>query len=200
MHRSGIALVCGMLAFAWPSAHAQDANIRLRGTIAAFDGKALVVKSRDGGVTLVLPEKTEVVATKAIRLADIKPGDGVGIGATRRADGTLVAVQVQVFAPERGIPNPGHRAWDMGEDSTMTNAPVTSVVQAAKGRELTLTYKGGSQKIIADEGAAIFTVVPAEASALAPGDTVFITGKAGADGKPATLRILVGKDGVKLPL
>lgn len=199
MNRSTIALLCGMLMLSFATAHAQQGSIRVRGTIAAFDGKVLAVKSRDGNVTLELPAKVVVVATKAIRLADIKPGDGVGIGAARRPDGTLVAVQVQVFPPERGIPNPGHRSWDVGDDSTMTNAPVTSVVQAAKGRELTLTYKGGSQKILADESAAIYTAVPADSSVLAPGDTVFITGKAGADGKPAALRITVGKDGVKLP-
>lgn len=200
MNRYAVVLACGALALMSATAHAQQGGIRIRGTIAAFDGATLTVKTREGSMMLELPAKVAVVATKAIRLADIKPGDGVGIGAARRPDGTRVAVQLQVFSPERGIPNPGHRSWDLGDDATMTNAPVTSVVQSASGRELTLTYQGGTQKILADESAAIYTVVPADTSALTPGDTVFITGKSGADGKPAALRITVGKDGVKLPM
>jgi hypothetical protein len=46
------------------------------------------------------------------------------------------------------VPNEGHRPWDLEPDSMMTNARVTAVVQSTNGRELTLTYKDGSQKII----------------------------------------------------
>jgi hypothetical protein len=54
--------------------------------------------------------------------------------------------------------------------SMMTNARVTAVVQATSGRELTLSYKDGSQKIVVPEGAPVVTAVPADRSALKPGE------------------------------
>ena len=44
--------------------------------------------------------------------------------------------------------NPGHRPLDGRDDQTMTNATVGAMVQAANGRELTLTYDGGAQKVV----------------------------------------------------
>ena len=83
----------------------------------------------------------------------------------------------------------------------MTNARVTAVVQATSGRELTLTYKDGAQKIVVPEGVPVVTAVPADRAALKPGEYVFFGAEPGADGmvKP-TGRIQVSKDGVRPPM
>ena len=81
----------------------------------------------------------------------------------------------------------------------MTNANVAAVVQAADGQELTLEFKGNSQKILVPAGTPVVTTVPGERSSLRPGEYVFLAARADADGKMTALRIQVSKDGVKPP-
>jgi hypothetical protein len=100
-----------------------------------------------------------------------------------------------------GVPNEGHRPWDLEPGSMMTNARVAAVVQAMNGREITLSYKDGSQKIVVPDGAPVVTAVPADRSALKPGEYVFFAAEQGADGRlSAAGRIQVSKDGVRPPM
>jgi hypothetical protein len=70
----------------------------------------------------------------------------------------------------------------------MTNASVDAVVQSASGRELTMTYAGGAQKIEVPENASISTLVPSGATQLVPGAPVNLTH----DTNRVALRIQVG--------
>src|SRR5918999_5255834 len=145
------------------------AQTRVRGTISAFDGNTLTV---DGKENVTLGEKTEIVFAKPIALADIKPGDFLGVTSLKRPDGTLVAHEVRRFPKPL---NPGHRPFDGRDDQTMTNAAVGAVVQSASGRELTMTYEGGSQKIVVPESASISMLVPGERAQLVRGAPVSLT-------------------------
>jgi len=73
----------------------------------------------------------------------------------------------------------------------MTNATVSTMVQAANGRELTLSYKGGSQKIVVPEDAAISMLVPGKRSQLVPGARVNLTARADNDNQLTAVRIQV---------
>lgn len=193
------ALLMGAFALASTAADAQTST-RMRGTITAFDGTVLSVKSREGkDLKMTLADRTTITSFRALRLTDIKPGMAIGAGAARREDGALVAREVQVFAADRGVPNEGHRPWDMGPGSTMTNAAVSAVVQSAEGREMTLTYKGGSQRLIIPEGVPVITAAPGDRSMLAPGEHVIVVAEAGADGAMTALRIQVRGGGIKPP-
>jgi hypothetical protein len=161
---------------------AQAQPTRVRGTISGFDGKTLTV---DGKTKVTLGEKTEIVFTQPIRLADIKPGDFLGVTSVKRPDGTLTAYEVRRFPKPL---NPGHRPFDGRDDQTMTNATVGAMVQATNGREVTMTYEGGSQKIVVPENASISTLVPGTPKQLVPGAPVNLTH--GADN--VALRIQVG--------
>jgi hypothetical protein len=184
-----ISLVLGALALAIATADAQSPT-RVRGTIAAFDGSVLSVKSADGKLVAIhLADKTVIVYTQPIALADIKPGDFLGVTSMKRDDGTLTAFEVRRFPKPL---NPGHRPFDGRSDQTMTNATVAATVQSASGRELTLAYEGGSQKIVVPASAAISMLVPGEPSQLKSGAAVNLTAAPGADGKLAALRIQVG--------
>ena len=176
--------------------------MRVRGTITAFEGNVLSVKTRDGkDVRIELADRVVVAAVQAVKLADIKAGDGVGATTKPGPGGTLTALEVHVFPANMAVPNEGHRPWDLEPGSMMTNARVTAVVQATSGRELTLTYKDGAQKIVVPEGTPIVTAVPADRSALKPGEYVFLGAEQGADGKvTASGRIQVSKDGVRPPM
>lgn len=87
--------------------------------------------------------------------------------------------------------NPRHGPFDGRSDQTMTNATVSEMVQSAGGRELTLTYEGGSQKIVVPENAALSMLVPGERSHLVPGAAVNLTAAPGADGTMTAVRIQV---------
>jgi hypothetical protein len=57
----------------------------------------------------------------------------------------------------------------------MTNATVDATVQAASGRELTMTYAGGAQKIVVPQSASISALVPGARAQLVPGAPVNLT-------------------------
>jgi hypothetical protein len=182
-----IALLSGLLVLA-TSAAAQEPT-RVRGTVSALDGNVLSVKSNDGkNVAIELAEKSVIVFTQPIALADIKPGDFLGVTSMKRGDGTLTAYEVRRFPKPL---NPGHRPFDGKSDQTMTNATVGAMVQATSGRELTMTYDGGSQKIAVPESAAISELVPGNRSQLVAGAPVNLTANPGDGGKLTAIRIQV---------
>lgn len=196
MNAVRIVLLCCTL-FAMSAASAQTPQ-RIRGTITAFEGNVLSVKSRDGKeLRIELTQKATVATVKAVKLADLNPGDYVGSTTRKRADGVLVALEVHVLPQGVGE---GHRPWDLEPDTMMTNANIASMVQSAGGQDLVLEYKGGSQKILVPPGTPVVTTVPADRSALRPGEYVFLGASTGADGKlTMSGRIQVSKDGVKPP-
>jgi hypothetical protein len=195
MNKLRFAWLFSALALVATAADAQTA-MRVRGTITAVDDNVLSVKAIDGkDLQLQLTEKTAVATAKALKLADLKPGDYVGSTTTKRADGVLVASEVHMIA--RTVKE-GHGPWDH-PGTMMTNANVASVVPAAGGEELTLEYKGGSQKILVPAGTPVVTTTPADRSFLKSGEYVFVATRVDTDGKMTALRIQVSKDGVKPP-
>jgi hypothetical protein len=195
MHKLKLGLLWGALALACNAADAQT-NMRVRGTVTAFDGKVVSVKSRDGkDLKLQLPENGVVVSAKAITLAELKPGDYVGVTSIRK-DGVLTAREVHTI-PRTAAE--GHTPWDLEPESSMTNANIAKAVKSANGHELTLEYKGGSQTIQVPDGTPIVTTVPADRALLTPGTYIFTIAQVAADGTMTTQRIQAAKDGVKPP-
>ena len=160
--------------------NAQD-PARIRGTITAVKGDLVTVNDKQ---QVRLGEKTEIVYTQPIALADIRPGDFLGVTSMKGAGGQLTAVEVRRFPKPL---NPGHRPFDGRDDQTMTNATVEAVVQASSGRELTMSYAGGSQKIVVPATASVSTLVPGNRAQLVAGAPVNLT----ADANGVALRIQV---------
>ena len=198
MKKFAILLSAGVLALSGAVAQAQT-RMFVRGTISSLDGDVLSVKSRDGkDLKINLAPKFGVRYAKALTLADIKPGDFVGPASRKRADGSLEAISLQVFTPDRrGQVPEGHTPWDLEPGSLMTNAIIGGMVQASKGRELTLEYKGGSQKVFIPEGIPIFTALPGDRSMLVPGAYVVIGAQVAPDGTLSAAGGTVSKDGVR---
>lgn len=194
MSKMSMALLCGAFVILSTAAEAQT-NVRIRGTITALDGNVLSLKSRDGkDVNLALAPDATVATAKLITVADLKPGTFVGVESRKRADGVLVAMEMHTLSPQ--VPA-GHTAWDLEPGSIMTNANVGTVSKVTGGNEFTLEYKGGSQKILVPEGTPIITFVPADRSALKPGEHVFIAARQETDGRLTALRVQASKDGVR---
>ncbi len=155
---------------------------RVRGTITAVDGGGFSV---DNKVQVRIGEKTQILFAQPITLAELRPGDFLGVTSVKHADGKLIAYEVRRFPKPL---NPGHRPFDGRDDQTMTNATVGAVVQASSGRELTLAYDGGAQKVVVPESASVSTLVPGQRSQLVPGAPVNLT----IDASGVALRIQVG--------
>lgn len=193
------ALLCGALAAAATVAEAQN-PMRIRGTISSVDGDLLMVKTREGrDMKVEIDAKTTFAYPKAVKLADIKPGTPMGTTTVPGPDGKLIAREVHVFPADRPIPNEGHRPWDLEPNSNMTNAGVSAAVQAGNGRELTLTYKGGSQVVLVPENTPVVMAVDGDRTLLKPGEYAYIQAGMNNDGKVIASRIQVSKDGVRPP-
>jgi hypothetical protein len=118
-----------------------------------------------------------------------------------RVRGTIAAIDGNVLTVKSrdGRDLKVQLAWDLQPGSTMTNANVGAIVQAAGKRELTLSYKGGTQRIFVPEDAALVRAVPGTRADLVLGEYVFIGAQAAADGALTAARVQVSKDGVRPP-
>jgi hypothetical protein len=175
----------------------QPQTVRVRGTIVSVDGSTLVIKQDTGpDVTVKLADNGQVFGVAPAKLADVKTGDFIGVGAMPQPDGSQKAIQVMIFAPsQRGL-GEGFRPWDR-PGSTMTNGTVDTTVEGVNGRVLTVKYKDGEQKIIVGPDAVIRSYVPGDKSELKPGAHIAIVrADKMPDGTLQTGHINVGRDGV----
>jgi hypothetical protein len=137
------------------------------------------------------------------KLADIKPGDFVGIAALPGKDGLLHAQEVLIFPEAARGTGEGHYPWDLrGKDDSMTNATVAEVASVPKGksRVLKLKYKDGEQAITVGSRTPIVTFAPDKLDLLKPGAAVFIRAPQNPDGSVTAARAIVEKNGVKPPM
>ncbi|ACA95876.1 MULTISPECIES: hypothetical protein [Burkholderia cepacia complex] len=195
---SFVALTLASAAFAQSSA---DKPQRIRGEIVSFDGSALKVHRRSGDtVTIDLQDSSGVNAVKAIQLSDIKPGAYVGTAAMSGPDGKLTAKEVLVFPEAARGTGEGHYAWDLGANSSMTNANVDTVVQGTSGRDLKLSYKGGSNTVTVPTNVPVVTLIPATRAELTTGKKVFVVATPKTAGVYDGKFVVVEKDGVAPPM
>ncbi|PXW22933.1 hypothetical protein [Paraburkholderia caballeronis] len=174
---------------------------RIRGEIVSLDGDVLKVHRRSGDtVSIDLKPSVAVSAVKAIQLSDIKPGTFIGTAATTGTDGKMTATEVVVFPEAARGTGEGHYAWDLGPNSTMTNANVDTVVQSTNGRNLTLSYKGGSNEVTVPPNVPVVTFAPAARTDLTPGKKVFVVATPASQGQYTAQRVVVEKDGVAPPM
>ena len=190
-----------LLALAAPPANAQEAPVRVRGTIDRVEGDVYVVKARGGGELKVkLADKATVVALIKASLADIKQGDYVGVAGMPQADGSQKALEVHIFPEAMRGTGDGHRGWDLQPSSTMTNGTVEQTAASSDGQVLTLKYKDGEKKIVVPPDAPIVVYVPGDKSELKAGASIFISAAVKqADGTLQAPRVNVGR-GVAPPM
>jgi hypothetical protein len=81
----------------------------------------------------------------------------------------------------------------------MTNGTVGSLV-AAKGRTITITYKGGDKRVVVPDDVPIVTYEPANREALTVGASVLVNGSRAADGTVTATSVSVGKNGLVPPM
>jgi hypothetical protein len=174
---------------------------RIRGEVVSFSGNTLKVHRRSGDtITIEMTDSTGLNAVKAIQLSDIKAGSYVGAAAMPGPDGKLTAKEVLVFPEAARGTGEGHYAWDLGANSSMTNANVDTVVQGTSGRDLKLSYKGGSNTINVPANVPVVTLIPATRDELTSGKKVFVVATQEQNGAYAGNLVVVEKDGVTPPM
>lgn len=174
---------------------------RIRGQIVSMNGDTMIVhRTNADNVTIAVKPEVVVSTVKNVKLADIKPGTFIGTAATPDANGKLTATEVLVFPEAARGSNEGHYPWDLSPTSTMTNANVDSVLQGTSGRDLKLSYKGGSKTVTVPENIPVVTFAPAAHSDLVAGRKVFVIAMPVKAGEYAAQRVIVEKDGVAPPM
>jgi len=184
-----------------PAAMAQDAPVRVRGTIDRVEDDVYVVKVRGGGELKVrLAEKAMVVALIKASLSEIKQGSYVGVSGMPQPDGSQKALEVHIFPEAMRGTGDGHRGWDLQPSSTMTNGNVEQAAASSDGQVLTRKYKDGEKKILVPQDIPIVVYVPGDKSELKPGASIFIAAATKqADGTLQAPRVNVGR-GVAPPM
>jgi hypothetical protein len=166
---------------------------RIRGTIASVQDHAMTIATREGPkVDVSLNDPLTVVTVKKVELSSITPNTYVGIATRAGANGQLQAIEVLVFPEAMRGAGEGHYPWDLEPGSMMTNGTVTGTVEATSGRELTLSFKGNSNKIVVPANVPIVTFAPAERADLKPGAPVMFSATKNAEGKLSAGRVTVG--------
>lgn len=173
---------------------------RLSGVIEMVDGHTVTAKSAKGdALKLNLADKVMVVEVVKASLSDIKPGDFIGSGAMPQPDGTQKAIEVHIFPESMRGTGEGFRPWTH-PGSTMTNGTVGATVAGVSGQTITVTYKGGEQKIVVAPGTPIVRFEIGDMGALKPGAAFsVIAALKQPDGSYNVARINVGVDGVVPP-
>lgn len=192
----GLALGAGAV-----PALAQNAPARVRGEIVSVAGADVSVRTRSGqSVHLKLKDGQQIVAVIPASLSDIKPGVFVGTAAMPNADGTLTAMEVHIFPESQRGSGEGFRPFDLAPGSTMTNANISAAVDTVSGPKLTLTYKGGEQTVTVDKATPIVAVTQGATADLKPGASIVFVGVKAADESYEATRVIVGRDGTKVPM
>jgi hypothetical protein len=175
--------------------------IRVRGSIASFNGGTLAVKTREGGTANIALAQGGMVASVArADISDIKPGDYVGIASLPTKDGGDGALEVLIFPTALKGAGEGSFGWDLKPNSTMTNATVADAVKSVSGRTVTVSYHGKEKKIAIPDGTPVVTLAPATEADLKPGAVVFVSGEKAAGGAITARQVVVGKNGVVPPM
>ncbi len=188
------------------TASAQNAPARVRATINAAHGNTLDVTDTSGNkATVALPADLTVTEVAPTEPSAIQAGSYIGTAAVKQPDGTLRALEVHVFPEAMRGTGDGHRPYDLGPNSSMTNGTVehagaVTSVSGAQGRTLSVKYQDGEQRIVVPPEVPIVTFAPGRRDALQAGAHVVLFVRPDAQGVLVAQRVLVGKDGLVPPM
>ncbi len=183
-------------------AWAQERPVRVRGTIEQVEGNTLSVTARNGtAMTVRLADGARIVAIVRASLGDITPGSFIGTTAAPEPDGTLHALEIHIFPESMRGTGEGHRAWDLGPTTTMTNGTVAQSVDKVDGNTLTVKYREDEKSVVVTPQTEIVTYAPGDRTDLRVGAKIFVTAAIRqADGSLMADRVNVGRAGVTPPM
>ncbi len=196
----------------------------VRGDVLAVKGDTVDVRERTGQVVHVkVPEQVGVTKVEEADASAITDRSFIGVTAVPQPGGTLRALEVHVFPDSMRGTGEGHRPWDLGTGSSMTNATVSGMQAGTSGaakqgtgssmtnatvsgmkktggeRTLQLKYQGGEQTVVVPANIPIVRLAPGDRSLLKPGAHVFVIASQ-QDGALVAQRMTVGEGAVVPPM
>lgn len=165
-------------------AHAQamSTTTMVDGTITAISGNTVTLTlATTMQKTVTIQGGTLILSRQAVTLDQIKPGDAMGVASRRASDGSMVAVSINIFAPEMwdGV-RKGQFAMTTGD--TMTNAVVAQYAKGVQGRLLTMQLADGTTSITVPDGIQIRRLLAVKMAALTVGLHITVRGTVSPDG------------------
>ena len=177
------------------------APTRIRGTVEKFANHTLAIKAQDGNtVAVTLAPDFTVRAVVAKTLADIKPGDKVGITSIKTTDDARKAIEIHIFPASMANVRQLELPWDRGPDSLMTNATVAQVSGSPEGGTLKVSLNGKEREITVPPGTPIVTYAPGDVALLKPGAAVFVIARKAPAGNLTAASVTAEENGVKPPM
>jgi hypothetical protein len=201
---------------------------RLRGIVSAVSANEVTVHTATGDVSMSVSGDTKYLTTVHTDLKSITADSYIGV-ASKTVGDKQVALDIIIFPPAMKGAAEGHIGWDRMPDTTlaggahtissmtngsvaavaqgrtattnssMTNGSVATASESGGAKQLTITYKGGEQKILVPPTASIVTMQFGGVSDIKPGVGVFVN--AAVDGgKTAAGLIIVGTQGAVPPI
>ena len=201
---------------------------RLRGIVSAVSANEVTVHTATGDVSMSVSGDTKYLTTVHTDLKSLTADSYIGV-ASKTVGGKQVALDIIIFPPAMKGAAEGHFGWDRMPDTTlaggartassmtngsvaavaqsgtattnssMTNGSVATAAESGGAKQLTITYKGGEQKILVPPTASIVTMQFGGVSDMKPGVGVFVN--AAVDGgKTAAGLIIVGTPGAVPPI
>ena len=173
-------------------AQAPPAFTRYAGTVTAVAADHLTIKDKDGQVSDVPLARTwTAVGTHPVDIEAIKPGSFVATANTDIDADTGKSIEVRVFEPGNTL---GEGSRPMAQPhTTMTNATVQTVTKGAQGRELVVSYPGGTRHIIVPPDVQVIGNFPIDRDSIKPGDEISAFGVKGDDGVARATRVQVAR-------
>jgi hypothetical protein len=197
-------LICILLAtlFSCAAVAQAPANlVRIRGNVESFDGKTLNVKARNNqSYAVKVPDNLLVIGVNKASVNDITKDKYVGTTTVGERNGALVALEVHIFLENMRGTGEGHRDWDLGPTSKMTNANVAKIVKMSDGHAMTVQYKGGEKTVLVTPETAVVAYSLSDKGELKPGAPVFINAQREPDGSITAPRVNVGLKGQVPPM
>ncbi|SPJ24791.1 hypothetical protein [Palleronia abyssalis] len=175
-------------------------TVHLRGEILSIEDSTISIETTGAQTYDVeMAENFMVMVYRQIAPEDVGPGDFLSIP-SRQEDGEKVAISINVFPETMRGTGEGERAWDLTEDSLMTNATVGEVESASDGRVLNVEYDGTEERVIVPEGTPITSFGPDPDRQLQAGDQAILFVQQAEDGTPTANLAGVSADGSLPPV
>ena len=158
-----------------PQAAAPAGPAPITGTLVSIEGSTLVLAAPDGTSSrVVLEANTAIFGREPSTFDSIKPGEAMGVTATRADDGNLTATIINVFTPQVWS-KVRKGQWDMGPPGlVMTNAQVDRVARMGDGRTLYMKYEMLTAAIAVPANAEVWRMVPLKLANLKTGMKVSV--------------------------
>jgi len=162
------------------------------GKVVSLKGAELIVSSANGDVKIAINDKTVIRGEVPIKFSEITSGMFVGATATKQADGTFLASQVNIFSEDQRGTGEGHRPLG---SATMTNANIERIedvtVRDVKGRMLNLKYKGGEVNVLVPPDIPVNKRVVGDRSLIKTGSEVSVSAIKDSDGSLSARQVTV---------